>query len=168
MTSRPEKPLGADRILRVGENTAEVPAELDSVGERPAAVGIERDPGVREPLGKGADGLDLGHAREHSALELEVAEAVPVPCCFGQRDDRGRGECRLAAQPLPGVGRIFLGPVGEIGRRPVADVEQITEHRHRLTLLPLTEELCDGDAEVLPEQVEQSRLETGHGMDGGA
>jgi hypothetical protein len=63
---------------------------------------------------------------------------------------------------------MLLGDVRQVRGAPVADVEQVTEHRHGVALLALAEQLGHRDAEVLAEQVEQRRLQGRDGVDRGA
>ena len=131
--------------------------QADRILQQPAAVRIERYAGVGEALVQRRDGLDLGFARQHAALELEVVEAVTRPCGLGETHDRLRCHRLLVAQPPPVVGVAPLvgrRSVRQIGLRPVADIEQVTEHLHRSALLPLAEQRRHRHAEELPEQIE--------------
>jgi hypothetical protein len=95
--------LGADGIFGVGEYAVQVLAECDRVGQQPATVGVQRDPGRWEPVGEHPHGGDFVFAGEHAALEFEVGEAVPGLGGLGQGDDRFRGVGRLTTQPFPVV-----------------------------------------------------------------
>ena len=57
------------------------------------------------------------------------------------------------------------GAVGNVGLPAIPDVEKIAQHGHARALPALPEQICHGSPEVLPEQIEQRRLERGHRMD---
>jgi hypothetical protein len=63
---------------------------------------------------------------------------------------------------------VRLGDVRQVGPGAVADVEQVAEHRDAVALAAFTEELGDGDTEMLTEQVQQCAFQGGDGVDGGA
>ena len=90
--------FGAARVLGVGEHVVPSRIRRDRLGERPAAVRIERDARLGKALVQGGDRLDLGVAGEHAALQLEVDEAVARLRRLGEADDRRGVERRLVAQ----------------------------------------------------------------------
>ena len=136
-------------------------------GERPAAVRIERDARFGKALVQGGDRGHFLVAGEHAALQLEVGEAVARVRRFGQADDGAGIERRLVAQRGPGVA-LGIAAIGQLASPPVADVEQVAEHRHALALPAFAEQGRDRHAEMLAEQIEQGALEAGDGVDGGA
>ena len=147
----------------------QVGRDLDRFGQRPGAVGIEGDPGLGKPLLEGSDGLGLLLAGQHTALELEVLEAVAGLGGFGEGDDLLRGQGLLVPQSVPVVGRVGVGQVVEVGLRAIADVEQVAEHLDRVPLLALgAEQGRDRQVEELAQQVEQGRLHRGDHVDRGA
>ena len=70
------------------------------------------------------------------------------------------------AQPvIAGRGRL---DVRQVGLAPVADIEEIPQHRHLAALDAIAEQRRDRHLEILAEQVEQRGFERGHRMHGGA
>ncbi len=163
-----EAALRPARVFGIGQDAAEPPAEPDGVGQQPAAVGVEGDPGVGEAAGQRGDRLDLLLAGQHAALELEVGEAVTLLGGLGQRDHRVGGERLAAAQLGPAVAGAVVHEVGQVGLSRVADVEQVAQHRHPVAPAALAEQVGHGQAEELAVQVEQAGLQAGDGVDGGA
>jgi hypothetical protein len=51
--------LGAAGVFGVREHAVQVSAQCDRVAQRPAAVGVKRDAGVREVRGERGDGFHL-------------------------------------------------------------------------------------------------------------
>ena len=78
-------------------------ANRTGVGERPAAVGIERDARVGKPLVQRGDRLDFGLAGEDATLQLEVGEAVARLRRFGEAHHRSAVKRRRIAQLEPRV-----------------------------------------------------------------
>ena len=67
-------------------------------------------------------------------------------------------------QPLVASARTFQ--VRQRGLLPVADVEEITEHRHRGALLTVPEERGDRHAEELAQQIEERAFQRRGRVDG--
>ncbi|MNI60675.1 hypothetical protein D3C73_1159050 [compost metagenome] len=65
-----------------------VPAQADGFLERPGAIGVKGNAGVRKTFGQRGDRFDFFIAAQHTALELEVVEAVSGLCGFGKAHDR--------------------------------------------------------------------------------
>ncbi len=112
--------------------------------------------------------VDLVVAGQHPALELEVVEAVALAGGFGQPHHGFGRHRRFVAHAEPGVVGARVFGIGQIGLVPVADVEQIAEHLHRVALLAFAEQCGHRHVEVLAEQVEQRRFDRRDRMDGGA
>jgi len=74
---------------------------------------------------------------------------------------------RFVAHPAPSVVGIGFAVVVQAGLGTVTDKEQVTPHFDRLALLAFAQQSRHGHAQVLARQVEQCRLDGGHGMDGG-
>ena len=122
-------------------------------------------------LGQRDDGLGLVGCGQHPALELEVAEPVAVAGGLGETDDCVRGERLFVPDlhPLVGVGSLVgRGLVGEVGLGAVADEEQISQRLHAVALLPVAEKCGDRNLEMLAQQVQQRRLDSGHRVHGDA
>jgi hypothetical protein len=85
--------------------------------------------------------------------------------CFREARD-GLGCHRLfVAQAEPVIAGIRFASVRQFGTPAVSDVKEIAEHVDRVALLPIAEEFGNGDAQILPQEVEQSSLETRDGVD---
>lgn len=69
--------------------------------------------------------------------------------------------------PVPVLGRVGLADVLQFRAAGVTDVEQIAEDPYGVALLSVAQERRDGYVEVLPQQIEQRRLDRGDGVDGG-
>ena len=111
------------------------------------------------------DRLDLFLAAQHAALQLEIVEAVARVRGLGEAHDRLRRQRRLVAKAQPCVVGAGLAGIRKVGLGAVADEEQVAQHLHRVALLALAEQLRDGHAQMLSEQIEQRRLDRGHRMD---
>ncbi len=72
---------------------------------------------------------------------------------------------RTRSQSSRPFGSRRYGQVGVIG---VAHVEEVTEHRNRIALLPVAEQFRDGNAEELAVQVQQCRFDRGDRVHRGA
>ena len=72
------------------------------------------------------------------------------------------------AQAEPIIGRVGLAFVGKIGLVAVSDVEEVAEDGDGGALLAFAQKSGDGQVEELAEEVEESGLDGGDGVDGGA
>ena len=72
------------------------------------------------------------------------------------------------AQAQPVVGLIGLAFVRQVGLLAVAHIKQVAQHLHPLALLPIAQQGADRHVQVLSQNIEQSRLDSGDGVDGGA
>ena len=53
------------------------------------------------------------------------------------------------------------GQIGQVGALAIAYIEEVGQHRHRVTLLTAAQQLCHRHLQVLAEQVEQRGLNRG-------
>ena len=74
-------------ILDVCQDLLKLRCHLERLLERPAAVRIEIDTCIRECLLDGSDCLILLFRLEHTALQLEILEAVLLRRCLRKCDD---------------------------------------------------------------------------------
>ena len=111
-------------------------------------------------------GFDLFFAAQHAALGLEVVETIALMRGFGLANDGLGGQRGFVADARPGIVGIGLAVVSQTGLAAVADKKQVTEHFDRIALLAFAQQGRHRNAQVLAEQVEQRRLDGGHGMDG--
>ena len=95
--------LGAAGILGIGEHTVLVAAQPDRLLQRPRAIRIERDARLGKALRQRRDRLHFRVARQHAALQLEIAEAVARLRRLREAHDRLRRERLLVAQAQPVV-----------------------------------------------------------------
>ncbi|MCY1416811.1 hypothetical protein D9M71_323280 [compost metagenome] len=160
--------LGATGVFGVGQHIVLVAAQGDGLLQRPRAIGVERDARFGEAFGQRCHGLHLFFTTQHAALELEVAEAIARLGGLGQPHHCFRGQGLFMAQAEPVVLAVGFVAVGQVGLLAVADVEQVTEHLHRIALLPLAQQCRHRHVQVLAEQVEQRRLDGRHRMHGNA
>ncbi|CAM5657484.1 hypothetical protein SCANM63S_06219 [Streptomyces canarius] len=142
------------RVLQVLQHVAEFLRDLQRSLHRPGAVGVEPQRVSGEGRGEGADGGDLLVGREHPTLELERAEAVPLPEPARLFHHTGRVE---RGTPL-----VRLG--GDPRRVPVPLVEEVGAVLDRVPHLA-AEQRVHGQAERLALGVEAGDLEGGqHGQ----
>ncbi len=113
----------------------QVARQAHRLSQRPGAVRVQRDAGLRKARMQRAYRLHFGLAGQRAALELEVAEAVARVRGLGQAHHRLRRQRHLIAQAKPVVVGTGFCAVAQIGLVAVADVEQIAQHLHRLALL---------------------------------
>ncbi|MDT4825888.1 hypothetical protein FQZ97_591830 [compost metagenome] len=160
--------LGAARVFCVGQHAAPVAAQAHGLGQRPGAVGVERDACPGEALGQCQDRLHFFLAAQHAALELEVVEAIAFVRGLGQADHRLGRHRHVIAQAEPGVVGIGFGAVVQRGALAVADIEQVAKHLDGVALLAFTQQCRHRHLQVLAEQVEQCRFQRGDGVDSDA
>ena len=87
---------------------------------------------------------------------------------LGEAENGVGGEGLFVAQAKPIVAGIGLAAIGKIGPGAVANEEEIAEDIDGGALTAFTQKIGDRDGEKLAEQIEQSRLDGGDGVDGGA
>ena len=93
--------FGATRVFRVEQFRFQQRGHWTAL-QTPAAVGIDREPGVRQGVGQGADAVALGGAVEDAAFKLEGREPESIAHREGLFDDGSSIEGFLAAHALPG------------------------------------------------------------------
>ncbi len=71
-------------------------------------------------------------------------------------------------QPKPGVIRVGLVAVGQVGGGAIAHVKQVAKHFYRVALLAFAEQGGHRHVEELTQQVEQRGFHGGDGMNGDA
>ena len=120
---------------------------------------------MRKALGQRDDGFDFLFAREYTALELEILEAIVRISGLGQTNDRWRRQRLVVAQAKPIDIGIRLGAIGQVGLVAVADKKQIAEHLDRGALLAFAKQGRDRHVEKLPDEIEQRRLDRGDSVD---
>ena len=169
MISRPENPprprtglphRPAHRCLPAHSRTA------SSSDHAPFGSSVIRASGKRSASAD--DRLHLLRARQHAALQLEVAESIPRLRRLGQPQHGVRRQRFLMPQPQPRVVRLRLAAIRQVGLRPIADKEQIAQHIDARPLLPFPQQRRHRQPEKLPQQIEQRRFNRRHRMDGGA
>ena len=121
-----------------------------------------------KPFVQSAHGLHLGITAEHATFEFEVLKPVALLCRFGQTQHGIGAHGYLVTQTAPIVGLLGFAGVRQIGSGAVTHKKQVTQHLHGVALLALAQQSANGQAHVLPLQIEQGRLHGGDGVDGGA
>lgn len=71
------------------------------------------------------------------------------------------------ADPVPVHAGVGFADVLQVRAVGVTEVEQVAEDPYGVTLLPVAEQSRHGYVQVLPEEVEQRRLDGRDGVDGG-
>ena len=157
-----EYSLRAAGILDICQHLLELRRILQSLSQRPSAVGIQVYPCIRERLLECLYRLELLCYGEYTALELEVLEAVLIICSLSQRYDMIGIHSLLMAQPVPVAVAVLLGYVGHIGSLSVSYIEEIAEESDGLSLDTVSEQRCHRNLEILAEDVQHSRLDSCH------
>ena len=161
-----EPVFGAAGILGVGHHARQVPAQADRVREAPAAVRVERDPRAGKALVQRADGLHFLLAAQHAALQLEVVEAVElVRAASASRTTAAASiafSFRSRNQSSAASGSLRYGKVRAAA---VAHVEEVAQHLDAIALPALAQQVRDGHAEELAQEVEHRGLHRRHGVD---
>ena len=160
--------LSAARILRIGQYSLQLLANLNGFFKQPGAVRIEGHAGIREALRQGADRFGLFKTGQHAALQLKVVEAIFFIRRFREADHRIRRHRLFMAQAIPLALFIRLALIGQRRGVAVTDKEQVAQHFNFAALLSIAEQRGDVDPKVLAQQVQQRRFDSGHHVNGGA
>src|SRR5207244_5901622 len=72
----------------------------------------------------------------------------------------------LVTKPRPAVRRLGLAAVRKIGALAIADEEEITQHLHVVALAAFAEEIREGHAQMLAEEIEHGGFDRRERMDG--
>ena len=153
------------RIFHVCQHVLLAAAQSNGLFQRPGAVRIDGDAGVREAFRQCRHGFDLLVPAKNAAFQLEVVEAVAGMGRLGEPYDRLGRKRFFMTQAHPVVFRIGSLQIGQVGLVAVADVEQIPEHLHRGPLLAFAQQRGNRHFQEFPQEIEQCRLQCRHGMD---
>ena len=143
--------LGAARIFRVGQHVAQPFAQRDSFIQQPGAVRIDGDACLREAFFQRAHAVNLLLAGQNAAFQLEVFEAVAILRRLCKAYHRLARERLLMTQVIPLVAARRAFQIRQIGFRPVANVEQIAQHRYRITLFAWPQQFADRHVQRLAQ-----------------
>ena len=154
--------LGATRIFCIGEHIVQPFAQRDRLIKQPGAVGINGNTRIRETLFQRASGIDLLLAWQHAAFEFEIFKTVAILRGFRQTHHGVTVQRFLMAQVIPVVIARRGLQIRQIGFRAIANVEEITEHGHRVTLLAWPQQFADRHVERLAQQIKQCGFQRGH------
>src|SRR5215831_4937323 len=150
-----EAVLSSAGIFGVREHVLLSIAQSNSFLERPRAVGINRDSGLREPLCQRSHHLHLELSGIHAALQLEISESITLPCSFGKIEHGLNGEGLFVAQSEPCVVSVRFAAIRKIRSRSIADEEEISKHIDSLPPQAVSQKHRYGHLEELSKQIEQ-------------
>ena len=105
--------------------------------------------------------MHLFDAVHHAALQLVVAETVSFGGGLGLAHDGIRRQRRLATHPLPTRRRAGSGRIRQVGPAAIADIEQISQHLHRIALLTSAKQGANRQPHVLTYQIQQRCFDRG-------
>ena len=160
--------LSAARIFRIGQHTLQTFTDADRLIQRPGPVWIEGDARLWEAFRQRNDRFGFFFTRQHPALQFEIVKTVLLVGRFRQTDHRIRGHRLFMAQAIPVALLIRLALVRQRGQLAVADEEQVAQHLNFCALLPITQQGGDVNAQMLTQQIEHRRFNTGHHVNSGA
>ena len=161
-----EPALGADRVLGVGEDVAQI---LDS-----STASASSQP----PFGSRVTRASGKRAARACTAATSCSPGSTPPLSLKSVNPYRAWAASASATTASGVmacsrRSCSQSSAGSLSARygrsvaAVADVEEVAQHRHAVALLPVAEQLRDRHPEVLAEQVEQRRFQRGDRVDRG-